>query len=278
MEARQGKLVVGALAALLLAASLPLAPAQDGSASGRLTLNGETVALKYAYANAQPGFFDKSTEDVRVLLSDVPLPEAARVDVFERIHLGRDGAARVVEVVLDAERHPISGAIYAPAFEGTVSMTGMHRFEVQRFDRTGIAGRLFVEGTHEFQGVTFQYDATFSADIPRPPSAEQVAADLASPPALAATAWLAAVREGRLEVVLDLLAPGAATHWRDAAGKARLAQLRAETPPDSRVVSLARPTPQTAIATVNGSRASDAVVVESTVALALLDGAWKVTE
>lgn len=273
----QGKLVVRPLTALLLAAAARAAMAQDGTASGRLTLNGETVALKYAYANAQPGFFDKSSEDVRVLLSDVPLPEAARTDVFERIHLGQDGAARIVEVVVDAERQPISGAIYAPAFEGTVSMAGMHRFEAQRFDRTGIAGRLFVVGAHEFGGVTFEYDATFKADIPRPPSAEQVAADLASPPAQAAAAWLAAVRDGRLQEILDLLAPDEAARWRDSAGRARLARLRTETPPDSRVVSLARPTPQTAVATVNGSRASDGVVVESTLALALVDGAWKVT-
>ena len=80
--------------------------AQQGTASGRLTSNGETVALEYAYANAQPGFFDESSEDVRVLLSDMPLPEAARTDVFERIHMGRDGAARIVEVVVDAERRP----------------------------------------------------------------------------------------------------------------------------------------------------------------------------
>jgi hypothetical protein len=70
-----------------------------------------------------------------------------------------------------------------------VSMAGMHRFEPQRFERGGIAGRLYVKGSHELHGVTFQYDATFEAAIPRPPSAEQQAAELASPPARAATGW-----------------------------------------------------------------------------------------
>jgi hypothetical protein len=42
------------------------------------------------------------------------------------------------------------------------------------------------------------------------------------------------------------------------------------------VVRVTRPTPTTAIATVNGSRSRDGVVVESTVELALIDGVWKV--
>jgi hypothetical protein len=276
VEGRQRELVVGLLA-LLIAASASRAIAEEGTASGSLTLNGETVALKYAYAAAQPGFFDKASEDIRVLLSDKPLSERARTDVFELTHMGRDGAARVVEVLLDAERRPIGGAIYALNFNGMVSMAGMHRFEPRRFERTGVAGRLFVEGPHEFNGVTFQYDATFSAELHRPPSAEELAAELASPPARAATAWLAAIRAGRLQAVLDLLAPGAAANWRDTAGQTRFAELRAETPPDSRVVSLARPTSATAIATVDGTRTGDGVVIESNIELALIDGTWKIT-
>ena len=276
MEGWQGKLVRGSLAALLVAASPFAATAQDGPATGTLTLNGETVALKYAYASAERGFFDKSSEDIRVLLRATPLSDEARTDTFARSHLGRDGAARIVEVVIDAKRQPISGAMYAAAFEGMVSMTGMHNFEPQRFEHDGIAGRLFVDGVHEFHGTTFQYDATFSAVIPRPPTPEQVAADLASPPAQAATAWLGAVRAGRLAALRDLLAPDAAASWRAPAGKTQLAQLRAETPADSRVVSLARPTPTTAIATVNGARASDGVMLESTIQLALVDGVWKI--
>jgi hypothetical protein len=73
LEARQGKLVLGPLT-LVLVAAIPLAA--TGEASGSLTMNGETVALKYAYATARSGFFEKSAEDAQVLLSDVPRPEA----------------------------------------------------------------------------------------------------------------------------------------------------------------------------------------------------------
>ena len=107
MEARQRELVVVTLAVLLLSAVSSRAFAQDGTATGHLTLNGETTPLTHAYASAQPGFFDKAMEDIRILLSDVELPDSALGDVFELIHMGRDGRAHVVEVVLDAEAAPI---------------------------------------------------------------------------------------------------------------------------------------------------------------------------
>ena len=138
MEARQRELVV-ALAVLLSSAVSSRAFGQDGTATGHLTLNGETTPLTHAYASAQPGFFDKAKEDIRILLSDVELPDSALADVFELIHMGRDGKAHIVEVVLDAEAAPISGAIYAKAFNGSVSMTGMHRFAKQVFERARVA-------------------------------------------------------------------------------------------------------------------------------------------
>jgi hypothetical protein len=277
VEGRQRRLALGVLAAVLVAARTWPAVA-EGEAAGSLVLAGQTVVLRYAYASARPGFFDKSKEDVRVLLSDVLLSESARDDVFELSHLGRDDRGHVLEVTIDAEGQPIGGAIYARAFDGMVSMAGMHRFERARFERALVAGRLFTEGVHEFSGVSFAYDATFSAVIPRPPTAEEVAAAIDSPPGRVATAWLAAIRAGRLPTILELLAPEAAAPWRAADAPARLTRARKEMPPDNRVVGLSRPTPETAVATVNGTRASDGVTVESTVALILVGGVWKVSE
>ena len=105
MEARRRKLVVLLLfvPAVAIALAVPSAVlAADGAAEGMLTVNGTTFPLKYAYASAKPGFFDKTKEDIHVLLSDVPLSDEQRADVFEIIHLARDGKAHVVEVVLDA--------------------------------------------------------------------------------------------------------------------------------------------------------------------------------
>ncbi len=278
MEGRQGELVlVGVAAAFigsLLASTASFAHAQDGTASGRLTVNAVTVPLAHAYANAQPGFFNKKTEDVRVLLSDVPLSETALTDVFELIKLARRNMVHVVEVLIDANGTPISGAIYAQAFDGMVSATGMHRFTRESLEHTRIAGRLAVPEPHTFIGVTWQYDATFSAPIPRPPSAEEVAAALASPPARAAGAYLAAVRGGKLPDLLATLAPSAAADYRGADAQDRLKQLRADMPADTIVASVTKKPNGSVLVSLEGHE--NGIVIAHTLKMVQDGGAWKV--
>ena len=276
MEARQRELVVVALAVLLLSAVSSRAFAQDGTATGHLTLNGETTPLTHAYASAQPGFFDKAREDIRILLSDVELPDSALGDVFELIHMGRDGRAHVVEVVLDADGAPISGAIYAKAFDGSVSVTGMHRFAKQVFERARVAGRLSMDEPKSFHGVTFQYDATFAARIPRPPTADEVAAAIASPPGAAAAQCVDAIRAGNLAAFVSTLAGGTAAAYSGPEGAARFEALRKETPQDSHLAGLERPSDTTASAIVNGTR--DGIVIEFQIELVLEGGAWLVVK
>jgi hypothetical protein len=274
VETRQRKLEVFLVAVIALGPVPVCGAVQEDSAAGRLTLNGTTVQLTHAYASAQPGFFDKSQEDIRVLLSDVILPNSALSDVFDLIHLARDGKARVVEVVLNATKQPISGAIYAPQFEGMVSVTGMHRFESTAFERARVAGRLSMEEPRTFQGVTFQYDATFTARVPRPPSDDEVAAALAGPPARAASAYLTALQSGSLPAFLAMLSPSAQTQYAGTDGRERFAQLRAETPANCRVIGLTTPTSTSAIATVNGTR--DGIVIEFSLELSFEAGTWRV--
>ena len=276
MEARQRELVVVVLATLVAATVSSRAWAQDGTAAGHLTLNGETTPLTRAYASAQPGFFDKTKEDVRILLSDVELPDSALEDVFELIHMGRDGKAHVVEVVLDADAAPISGAIYAKAFDGSVSVTGMHRFTRQAFERTRVAGRLSMDEPKSFQGVTFQYDATFAARIPRPPTAEEIAAAIASPPGVAAAHCVEAIRSGNFQAFAATLATGTAAAYAGPDGAKRFEAIRNETPPDSHLAGLERPTDTTARAIVNGTR--DGIVIEFQIELVLEGGAWLVVK
>jgi hypothetical protein len=47
--------------------------AAGGKADGKLIVDGKPVNLSYAYASAQPGFFEKLTEDIRVLLTSKAL-------------------------------------------------------------------------------------------------------------------------------------------------------------------------------------------------------------
>jgi hypothetical protein len=301
VEGRQRKLVVS-LVALLLLASVPGArghaagifahaglaqagpaqaspsqagPAQDGTASGQITVNAVTVPFAYAYARAQPGAFDKTTEDVRVLLSDVPLSETARGDVFELIALARADKAHIIEVLIDATGAPISGAIYAKAFDGMLSATGMHEFTRADFERTRISGKLGMSRPHTFTGVTWQYEATFSARIPRPPSAEEVAASLRSPPARAATAYIAAVRRGELRGFIAVLTSSLASeYYRHSDAAARLAQLRAEMPADTKVASVNEQPGGVYLVSIEGHQ--DGIVIAYTLRVVLEGSAWRI--
>ena len=75
--------------------------AQDSHVIGALTINGVRTPLAFVYASARPGFFDKSSDDIRILLSDVALTGDERDDDFALIGRGRDNTARVGLVIVD---------------------------------------------------------------------------------------------------------------------------------------------------------------------------------
>jgi hypothetical protein len=262
----------------LLALLAPQAAGQEGNVTGTLTFGGVPVALRHVYATAQPGFFDKQKEDVHVLLSDVALSDEQRADVFSLIALARDGRAHMLEVVIDADGSPIGGSLFDQRFHGMVSAAGMHRFTRDRLDRTTIAGRLFVDGPQEFMGVTYQYDARFEAPIPRPPTPEELKTALASPPAVAANAYVAAVHGGRLEGFLATLSATAAGDYRGPDGLDKLKQLAAEMPKDSHVVRLVPQTDGSVLASIEGHRAEDGMLISYTLRMAQEGGAWKVAK
>jgi hypothetical protein len=270
VEARQGKLQV-VLALLLIGAS---PAAQEGGAAGTLTLDGVTVKLAHGYASARPGFFDRQTEDVHVLLSDVALSEADRADVFALTRLARDGKATILEVVIDASGAPVSGAIYARHFNGMASMSGMHRFEGGRVTRTQIAGRLFMDAPRSFLSTSFHYDTTFQVPIPRPPSAEERAAALTSPPARAARQYLAAIRTGDLQGFVTTLSAAGAAGYRAADGAAKLKRLAADMPPDTQVVEVKASSSGPVLVVVQGHQ--DGIVIEYILTMVEEAGGWKV--
>jgi hypothetical protein len=119
------------------------AMADDGKADGKLIVDGKPVKLAYAYASAQPGFFDKKTEDIRVLLTDVPLTGKALNDDFERINLAKQGKVHCVEVTIDAKKQPISVTIRHPSFKVPLSGGSTEdEFVAKVFDGKVVDGRV----------------------------------------------------------------------------------------------------------------------------------------
>jgi hypothetical protein len=262
--------------ALVVAVLSVQAAGREGTVTGTLTLNGESTPLTHVYASVEPGIFDKSTEDVHLLLSDVALSDDTRADTFDMIHLARDGKARILEVVIDASGRPIGGSIYAKHFEGMVSVAGMHVLSRDRWERTVIEGRLSMDSPRQFMGVTFRYDARFTVPIPRPPTVEELAAARESPPALAATAYVGAVRRGDLPSFLTTLSPSAAVDYRGTDGARKLRELRADMPADTQVTTLTLQTDGSVLVAVEGHRPSDHIVIGYTLRMIRENGVWKV--
>ena len=273
VEDGEGKLVKQIVAAtvLLWAAT---AHAQPENATGAIMAQGRRFALRYAYASVQSGFFDKKSEDIRVLLTDVPVDEKVRGDVFALSRLADSGKLQGLEVVVDEKGQPMSGFLFLDAFDSMVSAAGMHKFERKALERTLIAGRMFTQGPSTFSGITWEYDVTFSAEIVRPPTKEEIAAALKSPPALAAAAHLDAIQTG-FEAFVATLTNASAVSFRAPGGQARYNEIRAETPVASRIVMLAKGPNDTHIATVQSTR-RDGVVLEDFLKLRQEGTAWKV--
>ena len=173
---RMMKRIFGSAAVLLFATlttSAAEAGAESGTAQGKLTVGGQETPLTYAYARAEKGFFDPSKEDIRVILSDVPLDDEALNDDFARNQMAQEGKLHCVEVIINADKEPISAAIRHPAFsrtQGFVSVSGMHHFEPKTFDGKRVEGRLSTDRPNEFMNVSFQYAAEFAAPVWRRPA------------------------------------------------------------------------------------------------------------
>ena len=88
MEDGTRKLVGQVLAALLTTTGF----VQSNAASGRLRVNDRTFELRHVYASTQPGFFDRNVEDVRVLLTDVPVSEVDRTNMSALTRMARAGS------------------------------------------------------------------------------------------------------------------------------------------------------------------------------------------
>jgi hypothetical protein len=114
-----------------------------------------------------PGFFDPSTKDIRVIVSDVALGAAALADDFARIDLPKVGKLHAVEITIDATGAPVSTAWRHNGFDGPVP-SGLSTADV--FTKKVLDGKV-VEGSYksaapaEFFGNTYAFDVTFRAAI-----------------------------------------------------------------------------------------------------------------
>ena len=164
----KGHVVVLAAASAMMLLSAPPTAGDEGKADGTLTVAKTPVKISHAYAQAQKGFFDEKSEDILVLLTDVPLSGAALTDPFERRKMEKEGKLRSVEAVIDAKGQPINVTVRDKAFDGPPVSGGSTEdiFVPKTNDGKTISGRLYrSKPGASFDDVPFTYDVNFTVPV-----------------------------------------------------------------------------------------------------------------
>ncbi len=269
-----------ALFAALGLLAAPAVLAADGKAEGTITVNGKTTKLTHAYARAVKGFFDKTKEDVEVILSDVPLEGKALEDQFERIHMADAGKLHAFEITIDADGKPISTAFRDAGFK-KASPSGLSSEDVftkKTFDGKTVEGRYKAAKTHEFFDEKYSFDVSFKADIARapkpvPPTAAEAAAAQKTPQAKVYADFLRAVQKEDLDAMRKLFTKEQAKNLDGPDAKKMVTMVRMMSATEIKVLKVVEKG-DTADLTVTGKQEGNAV--NGTVHMVKEGGAWKV--
>ncbi|MDL2716344.1 MAG: DUF4878 domain-containing protein [Acidobacteriota bacterium] len=258
----------------------PAALAADGKTEGSITVNGKTTKLTHAYARAVKGFFDKTKEDVEVILTDVPLEAKALEDSFERMHMADAGKLHAFEITIGADGKPISTAFRDNGFK-KASPSGLSSEDVftkKVFDGKTVDARYKSAKQGEFFGETYSFDVSFRADITRaakpvPPTAAETAAAQKSPQAKVYAEFLKAVQKEDLGALRKLFTKEQAKHLDDPDAKKMVGFVKMMSATEIKVLKVVE-NGDTADLTVSGKQ--DGNAANGVVHMAKEGGAWKV--
>jgi hypothetical protein len=141
----------------------------DGKATGSLTVNGKITNVAYAYARSVPGFFDKTTNDTEIIVSDVPLDAEALTDDLARAALADAGKLHAFEITINASGTPISTAWHHNGFDGPApsGLSSADPFTKAALDGKVIEGSYKSAAPGDFFGNSYAFDVTFRALIGR---------------------------------------------------------------------------------------------------------------
>ena len=168
------------------------------NAQGKLTVNGKTTELRYAYARQRNDVFDPKVREVRVVLSDVPIDRFDMEDNFAVGQFGKEGKVHGIELRFDLKGELRGEALIHEA-SGNASTTwlGQDDFERKAFDAHTVAGKLTSRKPFTIVDLTIDDAVTFSAPVQPDlkPTAEG-AAVASSGPGKAMIEYVRAVRAG----------------------------------------------------------------------------------
>ena len=204
MMNRLGPWTMGLLVFLV---SLPAA-GEQGTVTGTLTLGGSTALLTHAYALARPDSFDKTKENVLVVLADAAIPDEALWEDFPGLKLAAAGKLHAVQVELNADRSVKSAAILDATFVESQAFQGIAEpvFKAATFDGKTVEGKLSSGAPQELANKKFEFTATFRAPVLHRPAPTAAGASAAqTPPARVVLAFLRAAAAGDKAAIRKLL-------------------------------------------------------------------------
>lgn len=138
---------------------LPVAAlAAPGTAKGKITINGKSKELTYAYAW-------KDGANTTVLLSDAKIDPKMFGDHFALTDLARKDKFTGVQATITPKGEVSSGTFYTAAEDGYFDAIGMHEWKKKSQTAKEIAGKLSTDHEHKFFKTTYSYSADFSAPI-----------------------------------------------------------------------------------------------------------------
>ena len=144
-------------------------PSENGKAQGELVINGETTALKYAYAYSEPGITEKTKMNTIVILSNMALEDDVVNDWVRRTELEEAGKLRCVELTINTDERVISRRLRHAVFDGSPSgVSSLEVFEPRTVNEGIIAGKAYTTTEGDIFGVTYQYRVSFRAQIKQP--------------------------------------------------------------------------------------------------------------
>lgn len=193
----------------LLAFALPLELAgEQGTATGKLTLGGKTTPLTHAYALARPDTFDKTKENILVVLSDVAIPDEALWEDFPGLKMATAGRLHAVEIEFKPDRSVKAAGAVHEAFTDSLGYHGIPdpEFQVKAFNAQVVEGALSSGKPEELMKRPFEFSATFRAPILHRPAPTATGAGAAqTAPARVVLAFLAAAKAGDKGAIKKLL-------------------------------------------------------------------------
>jgi len=150
------------VALVVLAPVVAFAAGSAGTVKGKITINGKSKDLAYAYAW-------KDGANTTVLLSTDKIEESAFGDHFALTDLARKDKFTGVQATITPKGEVSTGTIYTAAEDGYFDAIGMHKWEKKSQTPAAIAGKLSTDKEHKFFKTSYAYSAEFSAPIgPQP--------------------------------------------------------------------------------------------------------------